>query len=169
MDAGISDRDDLNTKSIITLVHGTWARGMCKKDAPTAEPRWFEDGSSFRADLAKEWGRKFGEIPIIRVVLWSGDNSIEERDLAGALVAEEIRSQKKFSHKTQQLVIAHSHGGNVALRAVDHLRDEADGLFVATMGTPFVETFENETHAKPTSFWTLIGLSPFIVFLGYLL
>jgi alpha-beta hydrolase superfamily lysophospholipase len=50
------------------------------------------------------------------------------------------RRPKQSDHPSStQVVIAHSHGGNVALRALDQLGVTRNEIFIATIATPFVE------------------------------
>jgi hypothetical protein len=87
---------------LITLVHGTWPRGLFPKIARFKQwvrrlmrrkrlgppPFWFEEGSPFLARLSAE----FGDIPHkIKALPWCGANSIFIRDkialeLAGGFI-----------------------------------------------------------------------------------
>ena len=73
---------------------------------------------------------------------------ILERDKAARALAEHLSAEHAEHPQATQLVIAHSHGGNIALRALhhSHKRDasqlcgaEMPSPLVVTMGTPFVE------------------------------
>jgi hypothetical protein len=120
-------------------VHGTWGRGFVAHEAKAGEPpRWFEQGSGFRTRLEAAF---HGKPPRIETLLWSGSNSIVARDEAGQALADLLRTQRRTLPNAKQLVIAHSHGGNVALRAIDYLGDEGDGVRIASLATPFFEIF----------------------------
>jgi hypothetical protein len=136
-------------KWIVTLVHGTWARGFFNLDKPTKTPRWFEDSSRFMTHLL--WRFRDAEIAEakIEVCKWSGANSIIERDQAASQLAKQLIEQQQRWPESRQLVIAHSHGGNVAVRALEHLGGAADKLLVATMATPFLEMFPPEREYVP--------------------
>jgi len=105
---------------LITLVHGTWGRGFfLKPRRRNRRPLWFEEGSPFlvRPDS------KLGDIPHdVTPLLWSGANSIFVRDKAAHVLAEHLSAEHAEQPQATQLVIAHSHGGNIALRALHHLQ-----------------------------------------------
>lgn len=123
---------------IAHLVHGTWPRGIAVHFFPwlgrlPARPRWHEPGSDFRTQF---------EACGIKCVAfdWSGNNSVQSRREA----AERLRLVLAATHakcaNAKQFVIAHSHGGNVAVQALNERaidsRFLAQGL--ATLGTPFL-------------------------------
>jgi hypothetical protein len=150
---------ELRPQLLITLVHGTWPRGLFPKIARFKQwlrrlmrrkrlgppPFWFEEGSPFWARLSTE----LGDIPHkITPLLWSGANSIFVRDKTARVLAEHLSAEHAEHPQATQLVIAHSHGGNIALRALHllHWPDgsrlcEADGAnpLVVTLATPFIE------------------------------
>jgi hypothetical protein len=154
----------------ITPVHGTWPRGLFpriarfkqrvreltwrqRRDPPP--PLWFEEGSPFLARLSTE----LGDIPHkIVPLLWSGENSIFKRDKTAHALAEHLSAEHTEHPQATQLVIAHSHGGNIALRALHdlHLRDasrsygaESANPLVVTLATPFVEVHHADFGLKP--------------------
>jgi hypothetical protein len=91
-------------------------------------PFWFEEGSRFLDRLSTE----LGDIPHkVRPLLWSGANSIFVRDKIANVLAERISAEHAKHPQAAQLVIAHSHGGNIALRALHHLKQRADSLAIA--------------------------------------
>src|SRR5215468_4725807 len=109
---------------LITLVHGTWPRGFF----PTLRrrnraPLWFEESSPFLVRLSAE----LGEVPHkIKPLLWTGENSIFVRDKTAHILAESLSVEHAEHPQATQLVIAHSHGGNIALRALHHLYQPND-------------------------------------------
>jgi hypothetical protein len=143
---------------LITLVHGTWPRGffprivwfkqrvreLMRRRRPWDPPLfWFEEGSAFLARLSAE----LRDIPHkIKPLLWSGENSISERDKTAHVLAEHLSAEHAEHPQATQLVIAHSHGGNIALHALYRLHQldgsrlcEADSAtpLVVTLATPF--------------------------------
>jgi hypothetical protein len=124
----------------ITLVHGTWGRGFFPDRFRTkwAVPRWFEAHSKFSAELYKNLS-DYGICCQIRAFLWSGANSIEARDRA----ARELKNLIEAGGIDQpHLVIGHSHGGNVAVRALSLLREQpSQQTMVVTLATPFLDVF----------------------------
>src|SRR5258708_6892570 len=131
---------------LITLVHGTWPRGFFPTHRrQNRRPLWFEETSPFLARLSAE----LSDVPHkIKPLLWSGDNSIFERDKTAHVLAEYLSAEHTAHPQATQLTIAHSHGGNIALRALHHLRrPDASQLYregsanplVVTLATPFIE------------------------------
>jgi hypothetical protein len=133
----------------ITLVHGTWPRNFWRdvflmpfygKWPTRSFPKslWFADGSEFRNRLTAELSKR-GLSARISPFLWSGANSVRERDNAAQELVEHIRAKQSDYPGSIQVVIAHSHGGNVAVRALDQLGVTGDEIFITTIATPFVE------------------------------
>jgi hypothetical protein len=144
----------------ITLVHGTWPRNVWRdvfltplygKWPTRSFPRslWFADDSEFRNRLRAGLSKR-GLSARISPFLWSGANSVRERDKAAQKLAEHIRA-KQFDHPGSiQVVIAHSHGGNVALRALDQPGVTGDEVFITTIATPFVEILPTKLSPAET-------------------
>ena len=141
---------------LITLVHGTWGRGFFpRRQSQKRRPFWFEDGSPFLARLSTE----LGDIPHkIMPLLWSGANSIFVRDETAHVVADHLSAEHAEHPQATQLVIAHSHGGNIALRAFHHLRQRDDSQLsgaetskplVVTLATPFIEVHQANFGSRP--------------------
>jgi hypothetical protein len=161
---------------LITLVHGTWGRRFFPRrqrqnrrwydwllpkplsdDEAYARIRslWFEEGSLFLARL----GTELGDIPHkITPLLWSGANSIYRRDEIAHVLAQHLSAEHTEHPQATQLVIAHSHGGNIALRALYLLRNDASRLcgaemptpLVVTLATPFVEVQHADLGDRPS-------------------
>jgi hypothetical protein len=132
------------------LVHGTWGRGVFPKIANLkrrylfrGSKRWFEDGAPFYERL-KSLGWP------IRGFLWSGANSVHARDSAAKELSVCLKEDLKDSDTTA-VIIAHSHGGNVALRALQYLDSSmADRTSVVTLATPFLRVFARSSLQLPT-------------------
>jgi hypothetical protein len=144
----------------VTLVHGTWPRNVWRdvfltpfygKWPSRSFPKslWFADGSEFRNRLTAALGKR-GLSAQISPFLWSGANSVRERDKAAHKLVEHIRAKQSDYPSSTQVVIAHSHGGNVALRALDQLGITGDGIFIATIATPFVEILRTKLSPAET-------------------
>jgi hypothetical protein len=142
----------------ITLVHGTWPRNVWRdvfltpfygKWPSRSFPKslWFADGSEFRDRLTAALSKR-GLSARISPFLWSGANSVRERDKAARELVEHIRAKQSDYPSSTQVVIAHSHGGNVALRALDQPGVTGDEIFIGTIATPFVEILR--TKLSPT-------------------
>jgi hypothetical protein len=127
---------------IVTLIHGTYGRGFFPGKRwgiwPLQKPIWSESGSSFQTILSYELEVK-GFIYELRTFNWPGDNSVKVRDIAAQKLARELDSQARADPKAKQVVIAHSHGGNIALTAALHHRKTQNELFIITLATPFLD------------------------------
>jgi len=118
----------------ITLVHGTFARG-----AP-----WTKEGSRLSSSLRTALGAN----ATVEPCEWSGGNSAADREDGAARLAEHLRGQGDKAAKERRFVVAHSHGGNVALYA---LRDpEVERLVdgVVCMATPFIVARRRDLGSK---------------------
>jgi hypothetical protein len=152
---------------LITLVHGTWGRGFFPaRQRQNRRPFWFEEGSPFLARLSTE----LSDIPHkFTPLLWSGANSIHRRDEAAHTLAGELAAENAEHPQATQLVIAHSHGGNIALRALRHLqernafgscRTDCANLLVVTLATPFIEVHKADFGDRPM--WVRQALLTFL-------
>jgi hypothetical protein len=149
------DQSDLNVPDLqVTLIHGTWGRGFFPDRFRTKRSiaRWFEAHSAFAAELAKNLSDQ-GVSCHIRAFLWSGANSISARDLAARRLTTLIEQD---SVEQQQLVIGHSHGGNVVLRGVSGLHDlQRQRTMIVTLATPFLDVFPRPISSREEIFMLL--------------
>jgi hypothetical protein len=159
---------EVRPQLLITVVHGTWPRGLFPKIVRFKHwvrelmrrkrlgplHFWFEEGSPFLDRLSAE----LDDIPHkIRPLLWSGANSIFVRDKTAHILAEHLSTEHAAHPEATQLIIAHSHGGNIALRALYRLQkreawsdstDTANPL-VVTLATPFIEIHQADFGRRP--------------------
>jgi hypothetical protein len=136
---------------LITLVHGTWGRAFFWR-----RPLWFEDGSLFFSRLSKEL---HGIPHKITSFSWSGANSVFVRDKFAHVLAEQLATQHAENPQATQVVIAHSHGGNIALRALHRMQSDgpdAVNPLVVTLAAPFVEVHPADFGSRP--FYIRFGL-----------
>jgi pimeloyl-ACP methyl ester carboxylesterase len=80
------------------------------------------------------------KLPNIREVErfnWSGRNRYIDRRGAGELLSVELAKQRTRFPKAQQVVIGHSHGGNVAGYALEHL-PTTENVKAICLATPFL-------------------------------
>ena len=112
-------------KAIITLIHGTFARG-----AP-----WTRPGSR----LVEALTAHFGEAVQFQYQDWSGFNSFSARDKGAKNVTARIQEKRQEHGNVPQYLIGHSHGGNVALQAAIE-DDEACLDGVVCLATPVLTT-----------------------------
>ena len=108
---------------VITLVHGTWA----------GTSGWVATGSFLRRELEQ----RFPHVTF-RAFQWAGTNTHAARTEAGTRLAQFIRDGSAQHPHAQHFIVAHSHGGNVALYAMQDpaARDLVSGI--VTLGTPFI-------------------------------
>jgi hypothetical protein len=141
-------RPTSDVRVVAHLVHGTWPSGgyLAHK-----WPKWFRSQTSwFQADSDFRRGIE-AEVPEIewRIFNWSGDNSELERRKAAGAFANQMRKELAATPAARHIVLAHSHGGNVALWGLGRLSEaELDkiGGFV-TMGTPFLHFVKHRLSA----------------------
>jgi hypothetical protein len=90
--------------AIVSCVHGTWARGSRWPDFEAAVTDALRD-----CDGAVEF--KYFE--------WSGRNSLRHRTRAAEALRQSLLQQVAEFPETPHILVAHSHGANVALHALD--------------------------------------------------
>lgn len=133
----------------VILIHGTWPRGPLKSAMPpvveTADKKlWYEPDSSFATEIARYAGA-----PIyFESLIWSGRNALADRFEAAERLAQRLRVLASEHPDRRRFVVAHSHGGNIALAGAVLLAPGASPLGVVTMGTPFLYVDER----TPTGF-----------------
>ncbi|WP_250399609.1 hypothetical protein [Streptomyces cellostaticus] len=93
---------------------------------------------------------------------WSGRNSHQARARAAQELAEHLEKVARENEGARQWIVAHSHGGNVALHALELFRNSGrrTRVSVVTLATPFI-------HARA---WTRTSFFAFhIIWSGVLL
>ena len=93
-----------NPKAIVFLVHGTWAR--CAD--------WTLPGSNLRKSISSI----FDGSVVFKQFMWSGKNTMNARNNATIDLKEQLENSLREHTGSDHFVIAHSHGGNIALRAI---------------------------------------------------
>ena len=96
---------------------------------PPPQTLWYEEGSKFRAAL----GRVVEGVQF-KVFKWSGGNSAGARHRAVRLFRTYLRRAFKDDPTACHLIIAHSHGGNIALEGSRSFPIAG----IATLATPFL-------------------------------
>ena len=111
-------------RATVTLIHGTFAR-----KATWVSP----DGS-----IGKALRDRFGQAVHIAAFRWSGRNGSSARYKAAIDLADHLKSLKRDFPNARHFLVAHSHGGNVALysAASDDVRPLIEGI--VTLATPFI-------------------------------
>ena len=109
---------------VVTLVHGTWARG-----AP-----WTADTSALHQHLKQK-------VPQVREVLvyeWTGENTHHARVEGAKGLAAHVEEAKLKYPRADHYIIAHSHGGNVAVYACSNDKFRRSIAGIACLSTPFI-------------------------------
>ena len=116
------------------LVHGTWARGLAchlLEAFGAALPSlrvsrlrrcsriWADEDSAFRMAIEAQ-SRTFTKFD------WSGSNSFAARRQAAIDLADYLRREVARAPRAAHVIIAHSHGGNVAMQALSAYCDARD-------------------------------------------
>lgn len=106
--------------------------------------------------------REFSLEPVLEEPLeWSGRNALLHR----AEAAERLAQRLKQMPPLPCLVVAHSHAGNIVLKALDLVDDEVFArLRVITLSTPFVGLYWPEEGAAHVE---RLQLSVFLLQLGF--
>lgn len=125
----------------VTVVHGTYARGrLFATSRPWFGPAsdwWFRPGSKFRVALeASLLGE--GREANVQEHDWSGANTIAARAQAAKALTEAVAARHRGNPADEQVLVAHSHGGNVAMRAADALHELGIRVRVVTLATPYL-------------------------------
>lgn len=128
--------------AVVTLVPGTWA----------GKAAWIRADSRLSKALTTAGCQvvPFG---------WSHSNCYRARTRAALRLAEQLQGEIKENPGARQWIVAHSHGGNIALHAVRYLRNscaDAPRVSTVTLATPFI-------HARRR---VLSGWSVFVLVLG---
>jgi pimeloyl-ACP methyl ester carboxylesterase len=119
----------------IFSVHGTWGRAKPRKwfglmDNSGAVP-WYDRRSPLFRRVTSDLEAEGWQV-VVRPHEWSGANSLSDRLKAGDALAGEI---SKVAGPVA--IVAHSHGGNVALQAAS--RHPERPILLATLATPFLQ------------------------------
>jgi hypothetical protein len=134
------ERDGLD--AVVTLVPGTWA----------GKAAWT------RADSRLSRALTTAGCQVVPFE-WSHSNCFRARARAALRLAEQLHGQIKENPGVRQWVVAHSHGGNIALHAVKHLRGSCPDpprVSTVTLATPFLHA-----RRRALSVWSVFVLALF--------
>jgi hypothetical protein len=142
-----------------------WSRAEPKK----GKPRWFEPGSGFCAGLLSSL-RTRNIHPSVCAFEWSGSNSVLERERVARVLADHIQDVASLFPATSHFIVAHSHGGNIAVKAASLLADAPIAINVAALATPFLRIVEIPAGSKLLKgmAWIQLALSVTLLGLGLL-
>ena len=132
--------------TVVTLVPGTWA----------GKAAWIRADSPLSSALTTALHHGRGRSTSVPNFPLSPRAQLPSSPGAGARLAEQLQGQISENAGARQWVVAHSHGGNIALHAVKYLRDscaDAPRVSTVTLATPFI-------HARRRA---LAGWSVFVL------
>lgn len=144
----------LSPRFVVTLVHGTFARGAA----------WVRAEGS----IAQALRHRFGDSVVIEEMSWSGGNHFRARRDAAEKLRHHVLRPREDAAETSHVVIAHSHAGNVVMYAARDATVSTRLAAVVTLATPFIVA--RRRNLGQTGRWLFQGLVLWIVFgLFYLL
>jgi pimeloyl-ACP methyl ester carboxylesterase len=117
---------------IITLIHGTFAQ----------QAEWIRSGSALRVGLESTFGKRI----LLKKFRWSGKNTIYARMQAGHELVEHIKAIRDGHSGVRQMLVAHSHGGNVALYALRDPEANVEISGLACIATPFLHAHTRDSR-----------------------
>jgi hypothetical protein len=125
---------------VAILIHGTFASGA----------EWTMEKSPMASALSAALGPGLE----IKRVSWDGRNSFASRAIASRALTTELDEIVRSRSFRYIYLIAHSHGGNIALDAVSQMDDGQKITALVSLGTPYFNVVKKQ--------W----LPPFLVALG---
>jgi hypothetical protein len=128
----MSDDTSSKQKCVITLVHGTFAR----------DADWANDPQS---PLRRRLTEKLDDVDF-KIFKWTGGNSDVDRIDGAKELQGAIRCVATESPDARHIIIGHSHGGNVILRALDGFSEAGHVDRVVTLATPFINCKARELN-----------------------
>ena len=132
--------------NLVILVHGTFA----------SKAEWLQKDSSLINHLCNNTNSSLCVFP------WSGKNSNKERLNSAKELAAEIDDIHRRKPSRKISIIAHSHGGNIALYCHKYLNDKKAIHKIVCMGTPF---FSFEVSGVKNTLWLILSFLPFVGFI----
>ncbi len=124
-------------ETMVTLVHGTWA----------THAAWTQEDSRLWRALKSKGYR-------VERVSWSGWNRYTARARGSVALGDHLDRHQDFDH----VVVAHSHGGNVAVRALDGDVRAIKG--VICLNTPFFNVLRRDAGIfEHIEMWAAVAAS----------
>jgi len=143
-----TDLSSSNGDIVITCVHGTFAPGA--------------DWTRPESVLLSALKRRFPGA-IVQAFQWSGRNSATARAQAAAEFSDWVEA-RNTDRPRLHFVIAHSHGGNVVLRAMANSATRRAISGVACLSTPFLHVRQRKIgQYGPSYLWALLGATVLIL------
>lgn len=119
----------LSPQYVVTLVHGTFA----------TEADWTRPSHH----SAEGWQNDLGST-IFAPFKWSGSNSHEARLSASRELRSHLRALLALYPNSTHCIIAHSHGGNVALHALGDTDLQNGILALVCLATPYIHCYARD-------------------------
>jgi hypothetical protein len=116
--------EPLGAKYLITLIHGTFDKGAAWTRPDSALQQALNDGLGVRAK--------------VQAFEWTGHNTHGARLRAAKELAGFLDTEGAKHPGAKHVVIGHSHGGNVALYATNHIKDNQNLAHIICLATPFL-------------------------------
>ena len=138
----------LTMSNRVVLVHGTFA-----KDAD-----WTREGSKLVKAIRQIEGSELISFS------WSGKNSHRARKIASDELADLLKNDAILHPDAKRTIVAHSHGGNIALRALRQVEDEVEVDDLICLGTPFLICNDSKSSSIGLVLKGILGLLFFSVF-----
>lgn len=140
----------MSLQTVFHLVHGTF----------DPKAKWCRDGSPLRKELERL-------VPncTFEIFDWNGYNSHEDRWRAGEGFRKALLGSLEANAMARHVILAHSHGGMVALYALKQMTN-LDRIFLVTMGTPFLDVRPREVKEVVGVCAAVFGVATFIATIG---
>jgi hypothetical protein len=150
---------------VVCLVHGTIPSLFGIR--LFSQVPWIGETSWFRKNLFPYGDDAIHYSPFY----WSGKNSHKGRVEAGIHLAAHLAELGNRYPASQHIVVAHGHGGNVAVYALRRLQQSAAPLPVRliTLGTPFLSAAKRDLRAVEEQLLSISGCGAALWMLVYLL
>lgn len=104
---------------IVHLVHGTWPNGPFKKVDRSATDVWYAHESEICRQIVNGADRTVQ----LKQFFWSGNNTFSARRQAAAEFTRHLNTSLEADAGSDHVVLAHSHGGTVAMHAIYRMAD----------------------------------------------
>jgi hypothetical protein len=143
---------------IVHTIHGTFAK----------KAKWITDNGPFCQTL----NRTLGWRTKIEPFRWSGKNSVFARRDAAIDFKNHLKQKIDFWGDAKHIIVAHSHGGNIAFMALSSSDLASKVLGVATLATPFLsagvrESVGDELIDQMTGIFASLFVGLATLFAGY--
>lgn len=139
-------------RSVVTLVHGTWARGY----------QWPEMRKFLNAHLEKPVRIDTFDWPVDGTSRWSAKNRADVRTKAASDLRLHLDARLAEHPAARHFIVAHSHGGTIVLSALRNYPQRSRIAGVACLSTPFINV---RMRSSPAA--RLLHLSAGLATLGW--